>query len=335
MKRLTYLVAGFLSLAVPASAATIDAVDILRSFSVVALGNYTLSSDQPAPAFVGGNFKSNGNSINVNGGFSDGIVGTVSGGLIVGGSILPSGTSNVRGNVVIGAGQTVTQPTPPQRRFTVDGSTFELLKEGTTVTSGASVPVADVATAFRTLSTNLAQTGNTAAITFAGDSNNPRLTFSNAIDGIAVVNLTQEELSRIVGRNRNAQFDLGGNNTVVLNVAGTSFATNGGNLNLNGGNSNVIFNFFEATNIALNNTFGASILAPLADVSANSGGSNIFLVGNNVTQKIEIRSPFTGNLPSFTPAVDPAPSPVPLPAAAFLLLASLGGLGALRATRRA
>lgn len=336
MKRISYLVAGFVSLAMPASAATVDAVDILRSFSVVALGDYTLRSDQPAPAFVGGDFTSVGShSINVNGNFPNGTVGGVSGGLIVGGSVLPGGNNNVRGDVVIGSNQTVTQPNPNQRRFNVGGKTFETLNQGTTVTSGAAVPVAEVATAFQTLSTNLSQTANTSAITFAGDSNNPRLTFANAIDGIAIINLTQAELAQFVGRNRNAQFNLGTNNTVVLNVAGTTFATNGGNLNLNGGNSNVIFNFFEATSITLNNTFGASILAPLADVFANSGGSNVFLVGNNVTQRIEIRSPFTGNLPSFAPAVDQIPSPVPLPAAAFLLLAGLGGLGALRATRRA
>lgn len=310
-----------------ASAATVDPVAMLKSFSVIALGNHTLSSDTPSPLYVGGDFKTNGNhSINVNNNLPDGVVGDATGALIVGGSVLAGSAANVKGNVALAGDQGVTQPNPPQLRYFLgNGSEFNLLNNGTTVSDNIDVPASDVAAAFQALAASWASLDGTGGESFGGDSNNPLLKVGAAgADGFAVINLDAADAAYLFGGNTQIQFT-GSPVTTIINVAGTSFNNAGKNLNDFAGASNVIFNFYEATDIAINSTFGASIFAPFADIAANSGGANAFMVGYNIDQRYEIRSPFTGNVPG----LPDDPSPVPLPAAGWLLIAGLGGLAAL------
>jgi choice-of-anchor A domain-containing protein len=70
---------------------------------------------------------------------------------------------------------------------------------------------------------------------------------------------------------------------IVFNVAGTSVTGNLGNLFINGtpilntgnggndfGANRILFNFYQATSVAIQNTFYSSILAPLATLSVGS-----------------------------------------------------------------
>lgn len=285
---------------------------------------------------MGGTFTSNGNhSINVNNNLPNGSVDGASGALIVGGDVAGA-QSNVKGNVALAGNHIVTQPNPAQRRYLLDGgsSEFNLLNDGTTLTDVVDVPVADVAAAFVSMSTfwsGLSATGGTA---YTGDTNNPVLTVGPAgLNGYAVVNLDAAEASFLLGGNPQIRFSGNTPITTIINVAGTSFDNARKNINGFTGANNVIFNFYEATNIAINSTFGASIFAPLADIAANAGGANAFMVGNNIVQKYEIRTPFTGSIPTPDPA--PPPSPVPLPAAGWLLIGGLTGLVSVARRRRA
>lgn len=294
-----------------ANAATIDAVDMLKSFTVIALGDYEVTSHAPASIFVGGDASSNG--ISINSAVENAPLDGENASLYVGGDIT-GGSFTVNGNVRVGGA-------------VLPGAQVNL--NGGALTQGADIPVAEVAAAMHGLSGRLSGMADAGNYTISGDSNNPRLNIGSAgADGFAVINISQADLDFFFGGNPGITF-ASTPITTVVNVAGDSFhLASGKNFDGSPGSNNVIFNFFEATDIVLDSGFGASILAPWADVAANTGGANVFLVGNNVTQKIEIRSPFDGDLP------DP-PSAVPLPATGWMLLAGLGALAALRRRRAA
>lgn len=301
-----------ISIGSSAVAAVIDAEEMLKSFTVIALGDYELTSHTPGSVFVGGNFTA-GHTIN--GGLSNTTVGDATGTLIVGGDVIGGGNVNVGGNVAIGGAV---------------ASGTKINVNGGTLSEGVNVPVGDVATAMRDLSSQLAQMPGTGGETLTGDHNNPRLNIGAAgSDGIAVINFGTKDVEFFFGGNPGMNFD-DGPITTVINIAGDSFELkSGSNFNDFKGSNNVIFNFYEATEIVLNSGFGASILAPNADIWANTGGADMFLVGNNIVQKIEIRQPFDGSLPP------PSVNVVPLPAAGWMLIAGLGALAAVGRRRAA
>lgn len=319
-----------LALSTPVSAATIDAGDLIRGFSVIALGDYTLSSDTPSPVFVGGNFRTKGNqSINTNNDRPDVTVGDVSGSLIVGGEVRKNSASNVNGNVVIGGNQTVTQPSAGQQRFFVDDkSEFNLNRDGATVTAGRAVPVETVRTALLGLSADLAGLDDTGT-TITGDSSNKTLNANAGTDGVAVANFDAESFSAFFSGSSLA-FDLGGASTLILNaeLGGIETLTfKGLNLNDFSGANNVILNLAGVDRFDIRSTFGISLLAPTVNVVAKAGGTNGFVVANDLDQRYEIRGSFTGDLPEI--------APVPLPATIWLLGLGALGLGAMRRRRDA
>ncbi|HLS19212.1 MAG TPA: collagen-binding domain-containing protein, partial [Paracoccaceae bacterium] len=212
-----------------AAAATIDAEDMLKSFTVIALGNYELNSHTPGAVYVGGDFKA-GHSIN--GGVSNATVGDANGTLIVGGDIIGGGNTTINGNIAVGG--SIMPGTNVNRN---NGSIAE----------GANVPVEDVSTAMRDLSDRLAHMPETGGETMTGDRNNPRLNVGPAgSDGVAVINFGTDDLDLFFGGNPGITF-ADGPITTIINIAGESFHLESGkNFNDFTGANNVIFNFYEA-----------------------------------------------------------------------------------------
>ena len=253
----------------------------------------------------------------------DGTVGDATGALIVGGTF--SGTSNVKGNVALGGNQGVRQPTTQLRFFLDNGSEFNLNKPGT-VTDGHRIPSADVRSAFEDLSTGwaaLSEVGSYALDT-AG---NPKLTIGAGDGAFAVIDFDEAEFTTFLGGDPSITF-AGSPVTTIINVAGSSIDLTR-NLNKFTGGNNVIFNFHEATEVDVAATFEASIFAPFAHIKALEGGADAFMVGSSIYQEIEIRTPFDGTVPT------PDPGVVPLPAAGWLLVAGVAGLGAIGRRRAA
>ena len=290
--------AAFLASAGASQAATLDAEGLISSFGTIALGDYTLKSHTEAPVYVGGNFNSD-QSITPRGNAQGTVTPSIKGTLVVGGDLAGRPTMN-NGTVVTNT-----------LSGTVQGG-------NNTVTTGASVPVQDVRNAMEGLSKDLAQLTDTGASYDFSDWNQMSLSSGTPVDGSSVLNLSSADFLKT------GTLKTFGNlaNTFIVNVAG-SVINIGANFNQD--DSSVIFNFYEATEVNVNSTFGFGILSPLATLNLYAGGTDTFVVGNDVNQYTEVRGTFTGTLPS----------PVPLPAAGWLLLASIGGVAALRRRRKA
>lgn len=124
--------------------------------------------------------------------------------------------------------------------------------------------------------------------------------------------------------------------TTIINVSGTSIKLQENFVNTPYETAqNVLWNFYEATELFLDRTIIGSVLAPTAEVSVNASMEGTLFAQdvNLFGGEIHLQQ-FAGTLPGGSSVTDPgntvAPSPVPVPAALPLLIAALGGLAFLR-----
>lgn len=308
-------------LAGSAQAATLDADYIMNAATTIVLGDLTPTGTThlEGPGYVGGNLTSGTFDANTDD-MPELDLGTVSGGLIVGGNLTTNLNSAQNGTVQVGGTYTGNPGTE-------------------TVVTGADVPVAEMAALFTSLSTNLATLDTTVGASLGGDSNNPLFTAgAGGDDGIAILNLdASTALSLFSNQNANPQFDLtGGATGLIINVAGDLSSVA---FKINNDSPDVLFNFYETVADDASDVFdfgggpfNASVLAPFANVKSASGGMNGTMVAGTLDLGGEIRpynnvNGYAGGLPGFAPA---PPSEVPVPAALPLLAAGLGALGLMR-----
>ncbi len=318
------LVAGVTAtMAAPAFAAPVDALDLLQDFNGIVLGDMTSSIHVEGTLFVGGNLNGNGGFYANSDGMDDATTGDVTGSLIVGGDLNAPLTTAGKGEIIIGGALNVPNPNPnPNGQPITDGL-------GVDTTGG--VPVSDVAAAMKDLSADLATYADTPGAEIdTADTNIKGLTSgaggTGALENIAILNLTELQATTFLGNGNLANLDLMAGVTTIINVAGLTHNITG---TFNQDDSTVLFNFYQATSLSISNTWGFSILAPLADVTLNNGGMDGTLVAGTLNQSVELRpyfdtDGFTGTVPT------PPMTPVPLPAAGWMLLAGLGGLVAMR-----
>lgn len=312
--------------AAPLSASTIDVGDIMANFGLVALNNLTAeSSETETLVYVGNNLEVIQNSYDVNADkLANGTVGSVSGALIVGGGVVYEDSvqnkNSVNVNVISGDAVVGSVESPINVTTTTGG----------TLTTGSTVSAAEVDAvedAFVALSSDLAAMDNTNGANFDfSDQNN--VTLTSGTEDFAVYNLETTLSSFLINGALKSHLYSNTADTFIINVPGTDIdLTLDASVGATTGGTNVIFNFYEATNVLVNSSnFGFGILAPLAYIDVDKANSEGFVIGYDVTQSTEIRGTFTGTLPSGGSTV----APVPLPASGVLLFGALAGAAALR-----
>jgi len=284
--------AAAFAFAAPVSALPVDALDLLSSFNVIALGDLNSNIHVEGTVYAGGDLTVSA-GYDVNGdNLSDGQVGDVSGALVVGGDINGSTINFVNGDVVVG------------------GDLNTTINVADNITTGADVSVEDVATELLNLSAFLSGLDDTFGTSVNLDQNDQNVFSGAGVDGVAIVSAPDGFLSS-GGTNSNFS-GINADITTIINIAGLN-PTLGANLE-SPFFDNVLLNFFEAETLSVTSGVSLSILAPNADVSVNGGGINGTVVGGTIFQNAEIRPfedtrLFSGTLPSATPV-----AAVPLPA---------------------
>lgn len=301
-----------------ASASTLEAGQILHQFNLVVFGDHTLRSQVHGRAFVGGDVSGSGSMTTTNyllppsdyaavsiAGNAGGNINTRNGATVeIGGD--NSATINNAASVRIGGVNT----------GTINNSVVQ------TQVSGLNLSADPFRTTMTATSQSLSDLAATGSITTHGQGVrfDAMPTEGRVVYNIAASDLTGNELD----------VRLNGADTVVINVSGSNI-TLGHNFNtaeISG--ANILWNFFEATVLNLDNRFVGSVLAPEAAFS-NRNNVHGSVVVSSFDQHGQIhQQAWGGTLP--TPQTPPinTPTPIPLPAAAWLLAGALGALFGLR-----
>ena len=200
------------------------------------------------------------------------------------------------------------------------------------VTSVSPVDFAASAAYYSALSTSLAAVGGTGSVAklYSGV-----MVTGSGKGGVEVFNVASE----LFRTSSSWTLDkLTAGQTLIFNVSGSAASFNDGGISFDKlGAYNVLFNFFEATDLNLKGIIG-SVLAPKASVSASSGAVTGQVVVNNWASGVAVKSDHyfkAVELASFRAGASDAVAAVPEPGTVALLLAGLGALAMTTRRRKA
>ncbi len=275
-----------------------NAIELLNRFNVIT-GDYNVGGETEGSVFVAGEFNPSGtHQFGFNGG------------------VQPSDTAYTlwlnNGVAATAAGPTQVQSGSVLSRAAVDPGDFLLngnAPDDPVITDGpvpwnqtlsAQLGHDSAASIMSTLSDTSAYWASLAANSTATIANGAATFTATPVDingtQVAIFNVGSAALDGTV-----ASFDLilNGAEAVLVNVSGTDIEVNKNFIGqFNGNESRVLFNFYEAEDLTLNNNFRGTIFAPGATVT--QAGSNIDgnVVASTFNQNAEVHVyGFDGNLP--------------------------------------
>lgn len=313
------------AVAVSPAKADPTAVQVLDQFNLIVFGNDSSSQDVQGRALIGGSLSGTSDY------YTDGTAAPASSyaALTVGGS--QSGTVNVDdgGNVIVGGGaQNINLNAGggnPAGTADVGGSITGNINGEEYAHQTVSVPN------FQTLLTNESTSlSQLAANSTATIQNGNTALFSAApnTSGVAIFDLTSANAAALFATGQ-ISIQLNGATSVIVNVDAKTLNISDNFLagSATKDASDIIWNFYDATNLSFGAEFGGTVLAPDAAVS-NTSAIDGTLVASSFTQNGEMHEyAYSGTLPATTTSV-------PEPAGLALLGAGFLGLTVLSRRRR-
>jgi len=286
----------------PAFAGPLTASTILQDFNAVIYTNASTQADIEGAAVIGGNFSGATVNNNPSGAPANGFGALTVYGNTTGNSI----NMNNGGNAYVAGNRGATINFNAGGGHAAGGYTGA---PGNTIT--------DFEAPLNALSLSLSQLVPNSFL--PAPTNNEVIQATPGANGIAVFSLTAADLAAIPSFNVN----LNGASTIVFDVSG-NVTFNANDESGTSGADNIIWNFYNATSVALNTQIGGTVLAPDALVTNNNQIDGA-LVADAWTGSGELHDwAFDGTLPSS----------VPEPASMAVLAVGLTGMGMLRRRRR-
>lgn len=307
------------------AAAPLTAQEVLTQFNLVTLGNVVSNSHVDGRSFIGGTVKGGEYA-----GHGGDILASSYAGLTVKGSAenikVNSNGAVVEGSLkfsTVNSGTTAVLAGASGNNF--NGASYitgaksnnnynggQLSQAPATVAAASSTDFGAVLGGLSSSLSHLASTGSSVTL------NGNKATFSAVANssGLAVFDLSAIDTQ--VFSKGEFQFNWNGASTVIFNVdeASLTFASNflGGSAATAG--TKAIWNFYNATDLTINNQFGGVVLAPLAKLTNNQNIEGAVLV-KQLDQRGEIHiANFAGNI-----------SAVPEPQTYAMLMLGLGVIG--------
>lgn len=276
-----------LSVCAAAMVASTAGAGIVNDWNLIVLNNLSGDGDDiEGTAFIGGNFVSSGSPVlakNLNAGAYAGVT-TVA----VGGNFSAINVNMQAGNLRYGGTFSGNFNPNGGGNRAQDGSIPGMV-------AGYASQLTGLSTFYRGLTTN-------SSVTVPGGQPAPVIYTSGAPSGgVAVFNVAAASVFNS-GLIQQIELNAGNASAIVINVSGTSVNYSNGNMvggwQTNFARTKVIWNFWEATSIAVNRNFNGAILAPFATLTNSTAIDGSVFVGA-MNQNGEVHLPlFTGYVPA-------------------------------------
>lgn len=357
------IVAGLIAAtaAVPASAAligqsTATAQAALKEWNVIAFNNLDTSHHIEGRILAGtldakGNFEAQSKNLSTTS-YGTGLVTVTGNAKFNAGNTKIEGTGSVVnvGGVASGTieGRNGTVKVGSSSAPTIVNNSMTVQTQASDFTSTLNSQMSDIKSSLTSLSANLKALSTTSNVQFlapagsASTNENQNSPYWNTNEikvtgtGLAVLNLTEDQFEKFGASQKDIKVTLPDGATLVVNVAGTAIDYSG-KVNLFTNDQNVVWNFYQAQTINLQNQFSGAVLGVFADITIGNANFDGTVVGNNVKQnsngELHNQNYFQGDLSSVGTSGGGPVSVAPEPATWAMLILGFGLIGVMMRRR--